>query len=55
MNVTVIKEDKLKEMKNLAKKINDIELEILCFGANDNLVFELRKKTELLTELILDL
>ena len=55
MNGTVIKKDKLKEMKNLAKKINDIELEILCFGANDNLVFELRKKTELLTELILDL
>ena len=55
MNGTVIKEDKLKEMKNLAKKINDIELEILCFGANDNLIFELRKKTELLTELILEL
>ena len=55
MNGTVIKDDKLKEMKNIAKKINDIELEILCFGANDNLVFELRKKTELLTELILDL
>lgn len=55
MTGTVIKEDKLKEMKNLAKKINDIELEILCFGENDNLVFELRKKTELLTELILDL
>ena len=55
MNGTVIKDDKLKEMKNLAKKINDIELEILCFGVNDNLVFELRKKTELLTELILDL
>ncbi len=55
MNGTFIKEDKLKEMKNLAKKINDIELEILCFGENDNLVFELRKKTELLTELILEL
>ena len=55
MNATVIKKDKLKEMKNIAKKINDIELEILCFGENDNLVFELRKKTELLTELILEL
>ena len=55
MSGTIISEDKLKEMKNLAKKINDIELEILCFGENDNLVFELRKKTELLTELILDL
>ena len=55
MNGTIISEDKLSKMKNLAKKINDIELEILCFGSNDNLVFELRKKTELLTELILEL
>ena len=55
MNATVIKKDKLKEMKSLAKEISEIELEILCFGANDNLVFELRKKTELLTELILEL
>ena len=55
MNGTLIQEDKLKEMKSLANKINNIELEILCFGENDNLVFELRKKTELLTELILEL
>ena len=55
MNGTIISEDKLSKMKNLAKKINDIELEFLCFGANDNLIFELRKKTELLTELILEL
>ena len=55
MTGTVIKEDKLKEMKSLAKEISEIELEILCFGANDILVFEIRKKTELLTELILDL
>ena len=55
MNDTLVKDDKLKEMKSLAKKISDIELEILCFGANNNLVFELRKKTELLTELILEL
>ncbi len=55
MNGTIISDGKLLELKNLAKKINDIELEILCFGANDNLVFELRKKTELLTELILEL
>ena len=55
MNDILIREDKLKEMKNLAKKINDIELEILCFGENDNLIFELRKITEQLTELILEL
>ena len=55
MNVTIISEDKLREMKNHAKKINEIELEILCFGENDNLIFELRKITEQLTELILEL
>ena len=55
MNSIIISEDKLKEMKNLAKKISEIELEILCFCENDNLVFDLRKKTELLTELILEL
>ena len=55
MNSAIINEDKLKEMKSLAKEISEIELEILCFGANDILVFKKRKKTELLTELILDL
>ena len=55
MNGTLISEEKLIELKSLAKEINDIELEILCFGANDNLVFELRKITEQLTELILEL
>lgn len=55
MNGTIISDGKIKEMKSLAKKIKDIELEILCFGENDNLIFELRKKTELLTELILEL
>ena len=55
MNSTIISEDKLKEMKSLAKEINDIELEILCFGANDNLEYQHRKLTEQLTELILDL
>ena len=55
MNSIIISEEKLKEMKSLAKEISEIELEILCFGENDNLIFELRKKTELLTELILEL
>ena len=52
MNNTVISEVKLKEMKELSAKINNIELEIMCFGSNDHLVFELRKKTEKLTEII---
>lgn len=55
MNGTIISEEKLLELKDLAKEISEIELEILCFGSNDNLVFELRKITEQLTELILDL
>ena len=55
MNSTLISDDKLKEMKNLAKEISEIELEILCFGANDNLEYQQRKLTEQLTELILDL
>ena len=55
MNSTIISEDKLKEMKSLAKEISEIELEILCFGANDNLEYQHRKLTEQLTELILDL
>ena len=55
MNSTLITEENLKELKDLSIQINNIELEILCFGSNDNLVFELRKKTEQLTELILEL
>ena len=55
MNGTIIPEETISEMKELSKKINNIELEILCFGSNDNLVFELRKKTEQLTEIILAL
>ena len=55
MNSRIISEDKLKEMKSLAKEINDIELEILCFGENDNLEYQQRKLTEQLTELILEL
>ena len=55
MNSKLITEENLKELKKLSIQINNIELEILCFGSNDNLVFELRKKTEQLTELILEL
>jgi hypothetical protein len=55
MNGTIISEEKLLELKDFAKKINDIELEILCFGANDNLEYQHRKLTEQLTELILEL
>ena len=55
MNGTIITEETLSEMKELSIKVNNIELEIMCFGSNDNLVFELRKLTEKLTEKILEL
>ena len=55
MNGTIISEEKLLELKDLAKEISEIELEILCFGANDNLEYKQRKITEQLTELILEL
>lgn len=55
MNGTVIKEEKLKEIKILAKEIEKINTEILCFGGNDNLHFKVRILTEQLTNLILEL
>lgn len=55
MNGTLISEEKLKEMKSLAKKINDIELQLIFFGKDSNLEYQLRKITEQLTELILEL
>ena len=55
MNGTIISEDKLKEMKNLAKEISEIELQLICFGNNSNLEYKQRKITEQLTEIILEL
>ena len=55
MNATVIKKDKLKEMKSLAKEISEIELQLICYGNNSNLEYKQRKITEQLTELILEL
>ena len=52
MNSTIISDDKLKEMKSLAKEISEIELQLICFGNDSNLEYQQRKKTELLTELI---
>ena len=52
MNNTLISEDKLKEMKSLAKEISEIELQLICFGNNSNLEYQLRKLTEQLTEII---
>ena len=55
MNSIIISEDKLKEMKSLAKEISEIELQLICFGNNSNKEYQQRKKTEQLTELILEL
>ena len=52
MNGTIISEEKLKEMKSLAKEISEIELQLICFGNNSNLEYQQRKITEQLTELI---
>ena len=55
MNGTIISEDKLKEMKSLAKEISEIELQLICYGNDSNLEYKQRKITEQLTELILEL
>ncbi len=52
MNSIIISEDKLKEMKSLAKEISEIELQLICFGNDSNLEYQQRKLTEQLTELI---
>ena len=52
MNGTIISEDKLKEMKSLARKIENIEIQLTCWGYNDMLNLKQRKLTEQITELI---
>lgn len=52
MNRTLISEDKLLELKDLALKIENIEIELTCFGNKDMLILKQRKLTEQLTELI---
>ena len=55
MNGTIISEEKLKELKDLAKEISEIELQLICYGNDSNLEYKQRKITEQLTELILEL
>ena len=52
MNGTTISEDKLLELKDLARKIENIEIELTCFGNEDMLNLQHRKLTEQLTEII---
>ena len=55
MNSTIISDGKLLELKDLAKEISEIELQLMCFGNNSYLEYKQRKLTEQLTELILEL
>ena len=55
MNGTIISEYKLLELKDFAKEISEIELQLICFGNDSNLEYKQRKLTEQLTELILEL
>ena len=55
MNGTLISEEKLLELKSLAKEISEIELQLICYGNDSNLEYKQRKLTEQLTELILEL
>ena len=55
MNGTIISEEKLLELKSLARKIENIEIELMCFGNEYMLILKHRKITEQLTELILEL
>lgn len=55
MNSTLISEEKLLELKDLAKEISEIELQLICYGNDSNLEYKQRKITEQLTELILEL
>ena len=52
MNATIISEEKMKKIKNLAKEIENIEIELICFGSDSKLEYKQRKLTEQLTEII---
>ncbi len=38
MNGTIISEEKLLELKDLARKIENIEIQLICFGNDDMLI-----------------
>lgn len=52
MNGTIVSEEKLTKLKQLAKKIESIETELICFGNDSNLEYKQRKLTEKLTKII---
>lgn len=52
MNNTLISDEKLLELKDLARQIENIEIELTCFGNDDNLILRQRKLTEKITEII---
>lgn len=52
MNDTIVKLEKIKEMKNISKEIETIEIQLICFGSDSKLEYKQRKLTEKLTEII---
>ena len=52
MNGTLISDEKLLELKDFARKIENIEIELTCFGNDNMLNLKQRRLTEKLTELI---
>ena len=55
MNGTLISEDKLLKLKDLAKKINELEFFIITGKRDDDTLLRHRILTQQLTELILEL
>jgi hypothetical protein len=55
MNGPIISEETTKELKDLARKIENIEIELTCFGNDDMLILRQRKLTEQITEIIKNL
>ena len=52
MNSTTISKEKLLELKDLAKKIDNLDIQITCFGNDDILNLQHRKLTEQITKII---
>ena len=55
MNGTLISDEKLLELKDLAKKINELEFFIITGKRDDDTLLRYRILTQQLTELILEL
>ena len=52
MNRAIIKEEDLKELKDLSKQIEEIELDIVVFGGSDYKNYNLRDLVKKITDKI---